>query len=77
MGVPSYSISHEKRYASYILNTLLGGGMSSRLFQNVREKQGLVYSIFSELNPFRDAGLSGGLCGHVAGVCAQGCAVGG
>ena len=40
----------------YILNTLLGGGMSSRLFQNVREKQGLVYSIFSELNPFRDTG---------------------
>jgi len=57
VGVPAYSISHEKRYVSYILNTLLGGGMSSRLFQNVREKQGLVYSIFSELNPFRDAGL--------------------
>ncbi len=57
LGVPSYRISHEKRYVSYILNTLLGGGMSSRLFQNVREKQGLVYSIFSELNPFRDAGL--------------------
>ncbi len=57
MGVPSYRISHERRYVSYILNTLLGGGMSSRLFQNVREKQGLVYSIFSELNPFRDTGL--------------------
>jgi predicted Zn-dependent peptidase len=57
VGVPSYPISHEKRYVSYILNTLLGGGMSSRLFQNVREKQGLVYSIFSELNPFRDIGL--------------------
>jgi predicted Zn-dependent peptidase len=57
IGVPSYSISHDKRYVSYILNTLLGGGMSSRLFQNVREKQGLVYSIFSELNPFRDTGL--------------------
>ncbi len=57
VGVPSYRISHEKRYASYILNTLLGGGMSSRLFQNIREKQGLVYSIFSELNPFRDTGL--------------------
>jgi predicted Zn-dependent peptidase len=38
------------------MNTLLGGGMSSRLFQNIRERQGLVYSIFSELNPFRDAG---------------------
>ena len=56
VGVPSYPISHERRYVSYILNTLLGGGMSSRLFQNVREKQGLVYSIFSELNPFRDTG---------------------
>src|SRR5450759_344327 len=50
VGVPSYRISDERRYVSYILNTLLGGGMSSRLFQNVREKQGLVYSIFSELN---------------------------
>ncbi len=39
-----------------MLNTLLGGGMSSRLFQNVREKQGLVYSIFSELNPYKDTG---------------------
>ena len=56
IGVPSYSISHEKRYSSFILNTLLGGGMSSRLFQNIREKQGLVYSIFSELNPYRDSG---------------------
>jgi predicted Zn-dependent peptidase len=57
VGVPSYSISHDRRYVMYVLNTLLGGGMSSRLFQNVREKQGLVYSIFSELNPFRDTGL--------------------
>jgi len=57
IGVPSYSISHENRYSSFVLNTLLGGGMSSRLFQNVREKQGLVYSIFSELNPYRDTGM--------------------
>ena len=57
VGVPSYSISHDRRYVTYVLNTLLGGGMSSRLFQNIREKQGLVYSIFSELNPFRDAGM--------------------
>ena len=57
VGVPSYPISHDRRYTTYILNTLLGGGMSSRLFQNVREKQGLVYSIFSELNPFRDTGM--------------------
>ncbi len=56
IGVPSHSISHEKRYASYILNTVLGGGMSSRLFQNIRERQGLAYAIYSELNPYSDTG---------------------
>src|SRR5690242_18741353 len=56
VGVPSHPIAHEKRYASYILNTLLGGGMSSRLFQNIRERQGLVYAIYSDLNPYRDTG---------------------
>src|SRR5216117_2204882 len=56
MGVPSHPIAHEKRHASYILNTLLGGGMSSRLFQNIRERQGLAYAVFSELNPYRDTG---------------------
>jgi predicted Zn-dependent peptidase len=39
-----------------VLNTLLGGGMSSRLFQNIRERQGLAYAVFSELNPYRDTG---------------------
>src|ERR1700745_724406 len=56
IGVPAYPIAHEKRHASYILNTLLGGGMSSRLFQNIRERQGLAYSIYSDLNPYRDTG---------------------
>jgi predicted Zn-dependent peptidase len=56
LGVPSHPIAHEKRYASYVLNTLLGGGMSSRLFQNIRERQGLAYSIYSDLNPYRDTG---------------------
>ena len=56
VGVPSHPIAHEKRHASYILNTLLGGGMSSRLFQNIREKQGLAYAIYSDLNPYRDTG---------------------
>src|SRR5881409_901592 len=56
VGVPSHPIAHEKRHASYILNTLLGGGMSSRLFQNIRERQGLAYAVFSELNPYRDTG---------------------
>jgi predicted Zn-dependent peptidase len=56
IGVPSDPIGHERRYASYILNTLLGGGMSSRLFQRIREDQGLVYAIYSELSPYRDTG---------------------
>src|SRR5260370_9449422 len=56
IGVASHPMAHERRYASYILNTLLGGGMSSRLFQNIRERQGLAYSIYSDLNPYRDTG---------------------
>jgi predicted Zn-dependent peptidase len=56
VGVPSHPISHEKRYVSYVLNTVLGGGMSSRLFQKIREEQGLAYAIYSDLNPYRDTG---------------------
>ena len=54
--MPSYPLPHEKRFACYVLNTLLGGGMSSRLFQNIRERQGLAYAVFSELSPYRDTG---------------------
>jgi predicted Zn-dependent peptidase len=56
VGVPSYPVPHEDRFGCYVLNTLLGGGMSSRLFQNIRERQGLAYAVFSELNPYRDTG---------------------
>ena len=56
LGVPSYPLPHEGRFACYVLNTVLGGGMSSRLFQNIRERQGLAYAVFSELNPYRDTG---------------------
>jgi predicted Zn-dependent peptidase len=45
------------RYALFLLNTVIGGGMSSRLFQEVRERQGLVYSIHSGNAAFRDGGL--------------------
>ncbi|HEV2176348.1 MAG TPA: pitrilysin family protein [Terriglobia bacterium] len=55
-GTPAYPQAHEKRFAAYILNTVLGGGMSSRLFQNIREKRGLAYAVFSGLNTYRDAG---------------------
>jgi len=56
LGVPSYPLPHAQRFACYVLNTLLGGGMSSRLFQNIRERQGLAYAVFSELSPYRDTG---------------------
>jgi predicted Zn-dependent peptidase len=56
LGVPSYPLPHEERFACYVMNTLLGGGMSSRLFQNIRERQGLAYAVFSELSPYRDTG---------------------
>jgi len=56
MGVPAYPFPHELRFACYALNTVLGGGMSSRLFQNIREKQGLAYAVYSELSMYRDTG---------------------
>jgi predicted Zn-dependent peptidase len=57
LGVPSYPMGHERRYAASLLNVILGGGMSSRLFQNIRERQGLAYAIFSEMSPYTDSGL--------------------
>lgn len=56
LGVPSQPLAHDLRYVTMVLNTVLGGGMSSRLFQTVREERGLAYSIFSDLNPYRDTG---------------------
>jgi len=56
LGTSSYRQDHQDRYSSYVLNTVLGGSMSSRLFQNVREKRGLAYAVFSGLSAYRDAG---------------------
>ena len=56
LGGSAYPQNHGDRYVSYLLNTVLGGSMSSRLFQNVREKRGLAYAVFSGLNSYRDAG---------------------
>jgi predicted Zn-dependent peptidase len=56
LGTNSYPQNHGDRYVSYIMNTVLGGSMSSRLFQNVREKRGLAYAVFSGLSAYRDAG---------------------
>lgn len=56
LGTPAYSQVHADRHGAYVLNTVLGGSMSSRLFQNVREKRGLAYSISSGLAAYADAG---------------------
>ena len=56
LGTNSYQQNHPDRYVSYIMNTVLGGSMSSRLFQNVREKRGLAYAVFSGMSAYRDAG---------------------
>jgi predicted Zn-dependent peptidase len=56
LGAPAYPQAHADRFPAYLLNTVLGGSMSSRLFQNVREKRGLVYSISSGVTAYSDAG---------------------
>jgi predicted Zn-dependent peptidase len=56
LGAPAYPQSHKNRFPAYILNSVLGGGISSRLFQNIREKRGLAYAVFSSLNSYHDTG---------------------
>jgi predicted Zn-dependent peptidase len=57
IGAQALPMTDSRRFAVAVLNICLGGGMSSRLFQNIRERQGLAYSIFSELISYRDTGL--------------------
>jgi predicted Zn-dependent peptidase len=57
LGTRGLSLRDERRYALSVLDTILGGGMSSRLFQEVREKRGLVYSVYSFQQAYREAGL--------------------
>lgn len=57
VGTSALPQRHDDRYVAYLLNTMLGGSMSSRLFQNVREKRGLAYSVFSGLSAYSDTGL--------------------
>ncbi|HEX3472055.1 MAG TPA: pitrilysin family protein [Silvibacterium sp.] len=56
LGVPAPPVADESRYVTLVLNTVLGGGMSSRLFQTIREERGLAYAIYSDLNPYSDTG---------------------
>ncbi|MEW6377684.1 MAG: pitrilysin family protein [Thermodesulfobacteriota bacterium] len=57
LGTKGLRYNHSLRFASYVLNTILGGGMSSRLFQEIRENRGLAYSVYSYLPTYIDTGL--------------------
>lgn len=57
LGFEGPAVATAMHYPTMLLSTLLGGGMSSRLFQEIRERRGLVYSIYSFAQPFRDGGL--------------------
>ena len=57
LGLPTASFQDKHRFEAVVTNTLLGGGMTSKLYQSVREKRGLVYSIHSSLNTNIDSGM--------------------
>jgi predicted Zn-dependent peptidase len=57
IGLPAYPEDYRERYTLFVLNTLLGGTMSSRLFQKIREQHGLAYSVYSAVNAFIDSGF--------------------
>lgn len=59
LGIPAFPFSDPRRYPLLFLNNILGDGMGSRLFQTVRQKNGLAYSIYSFLDFFRDTGIFG------------------
>jgi predicted Zn-dependent peptidase len=59
LGAPGLSITDPRRYAYSLLNTILGGNMSSRLFQEIREKRGLAYSVYSFITSHVDTGMLG------------------
>ena len=63
LGVPGLSLSHPDRYAFTLMNTILGDGMSSRLFLSLREEQGLAYDVSSSTSSFRDTGSLVVYCG--------------
>jgi predicted Zn-dependent peptidase len=59
MGVPAYAFNHPRRYDVMVINAILGGGMASRLFQNIRERYGIAYGIYSFFDFYFDSGLFG------------------
>jgi len=63
IGYEGLAANDERRYAMYLLNTVLGGGMSSRLFQKIREEHGLAYSVYSYHSAYQDTGVHTVYCG--------------
>jgi predicted Zn-dependent peptidase len=63
VGHEGLAADDERRYAMYLLNTVLGGGMSSRLFQKIREEHGLAYSVYSYHSAYQDTGIHTVYCG--------------
>lgn len=59
LGVPTFPYKDKRRYPAFILSNILGGGMSSRLFQNIREKLGLAYNLYTFVDFFEDTGVFG------------------
>jgi predicted Zn-dependent peptidase len=67
LGAAALPRSHPDRYALLVLNTIFGGGMSSRLFQRIREEEALAYAVYSYADFYRDTGLFGFYLGVAAG----------
>jgi predicted Zn-dependent peptidase len=57
LGIPVYPYTHPDRYGMHVLNNVLGGGISSRLFRRIRDERGMVFDIGSEYHAYRDAGM--------------------
>ena len=64
MGWEAFSVQHEQRYVLHLISAHLGGGMSSILFQTLREELGLVYNVYSFIRAYRDVGIFGVYAGH-------------
>jgi len=66
LGTGALSQGHDDRHVAYVLNTILGGSMSSRLFQHIREERGLAYSVFRKRTSYRDPGTPTGPAGFAS-----------
>ncbi len=73
LGFPALSYLHDDFYGLQVLSTLFGGGMSSRLFQEIREKRGLVYSIYSFVSGLQDCGIFGVYAGSAPETASEVC----